>query len=301
MGNFEVVSAVHGIGPKSEELTALELAVIKRKASVGEFDDLRRQEANEWLEWQNLVGIDIQEDGRLQWEDHLRPIVKASTGFAPDIDAAPEVQWFGTDTTYRRPTITGKLQFDVDAFVERLPPLGKTLSLASVEEFAQLCDNTYEKLDPLVNVTRFHRQIVKALGSVGVERIVFTRHGKPSKNIGGAESRIACSIDGPEIVQVPVGKSAHAYGINSGATSGGAISPGNWPERWLPIVSGNCAEPERLPTPREIEFLRHNDLGRLVLTHSHDLRVLTLEQAKQKVDQLAEITAVLRKELEVAE
>src|SRR5689334_14203947 len=101
MSNLEILSATHGIAPRSDELLKLGTDLEKGRISSEEYELVRDSEIVEWCFVQEDAGIDIREDGKLWWHDHLRNIVKSSHGFAPDIDEAPVTRWFEDNRFYR--------------------------------------------------------------------------------------------------------------------------------------------------------------------------------------------------------
>ena len=127
--NIEVLSAVHGIAPRSDELLKLGGDVERGRDSRQAYDEQVAQETADWLELQANAGITFPENGKLDWQDHLRPIVKVAKCFAPDIDNAPVTRWYDSNTFYRQPTITDSYSLDYDAAEEWAKSLGENVSL----------------------------------------------------------------------------------------------------------------------------------------------------------------------------
>lgn len=280
---FELQSAVHGIAPRSDELHLLGTAVEKGRAPFEDFEALRDQETAEWLAFQEASGVDIYENGKLHWQDRLRPIVESTTGFADGIDQAPVTRWFATNTFYRQPTIVGDLTFDPEAFLSAYGGVGETVSLLSPGDFADLCQVEHGRPD---NVLNLYRQIVRGLGAVGVERVIFSRYsGEYGPLAFLDEALIVRDKDAPAIVQLPT--KLTSYTSNR---AGHRLASTQWLERWLPVIAGDTTAVDAAPTDQDLRELAATDLSGLVFTNTVDFEFLPLKHAKAKIEHLVEIT-----------
>src|SRR5687768_10571447 len=105
MSKTEILSATYGIAPRSDELLERQIDLGKGRISPEDVAPLEKTEMAQWTMCQVKAKIDRQDDGKLTWPDYLRPIVRASEGFAADIDGGPVTRWFDTNTFYRQPAI----------------------------------------------------------------------------------------------------------------------------------------------------------------------------------------------------
>lgn len=319
---IEVCSAVHGIAPRSDDLLRAGTDLERGRITPETYEALVATETDDWLALQADEGVTFREDGKLTWADHLRPIVKATDGFAEDIDAAPVTRWFETNTFYRQPTIEDSLEANNDQIDQLFAGKGY-VSLLAPDTFTQLCASELDEADTAQNVHSLYKQLFDRAVSSGVERITLTEYAATdfvrsvqSPPIEGVVA-LANTFPGLAISYLQLGN-AHKVGtiplvcppnlglevsetaqrnIGIASTYGFGSSKTQLPkERWQAVIVGDSTvlrTPE-LPSPQTILQSR---IERLVLTHTTDLQLLPLPFAHEKIKQLGEITSQLQEQL----
>lgn len=315
--NIEVLSAVHGIAPRSEELLRLGGDVERGRSKQADYDELIAEQTGDWLELQTRAGIDIVENGKLHWQDHLRPIVKASQGFAPDIDNAPVTRWFGDNRFYRQPTITGKLRLDYDRADEELGSLGENISLLAPRSFAYLCRDDYPELPAERNVQMLYSDLFFVLERQGVKRVLLedylpddllpTGSLSDTKLLASWCQDLQISLISPDKQSAIPYDLGSKFGVSVEAPALRQISAQpdyrrpnfNGSELWHQVIDASSTATDELSVSTfPSELFRSLAPARLVLTHNVDLESLPLTYAKGKVKHLGEFAAQLRQVLE---
>ncbi len=312
MSEIQILSATHGIAPRSDELLRVGGDVERGRLDKSVYTERIAQETEDWLRLQRDVGIDIQEDGKLAWQDHLRPIVKAATGFSTDVDNAPVTRWLETNTFYRKPTITGWLSLADDLVDSEIEKPSDHISLLAPFSFASLCDNTFEGTTPVENVLGLYSDLVEHLKNKGTTRITLTEvvNQELSEEVASPAyehvlrlARLNKDIDFAYInstgeyvntsYKFPdnVGKHVGILALNLVNTlepfaKQSKIAGG---EIWHSIIdSTNTAEDHIELEQQWVEAIKGARPERVVLTHSTDLQYLPLPYAKEKIKRLGE-------------
>lgn len=315
--SLEVLSAVHGIAPRSEELLKLGVDFEKGRASRESLDLKRDEETIEWCELQEDAGIDIRENGKLHWQDHLRPIVKASGGFAPDIDEAPITRWYEDNRFYRKPTIVDRLHFDEQKFNELQPNFGlatENVSLIAPSTFAALCEDQLSEFPAERNVFQLYGELLWDLAKKGVKRVTFEdytnghidEHGRRSALSEVEQYKEWC----PDITFALINPRNRATAIpwRLSPRLGVQIPPHDIPiiaaqpdyrqpefkggEVWYNVVDASTTAPDDLnENLLSLRILRNFGVAKLVLTHTVDLECLPRVVAQDKVKRLGEFAA----------
>ena len=311
--SIEVIAAVHGIAPRSDELLTLGADLERGRVNQEDFNDQRAIETADWLALQQEAGIDIQENGKLHWQDHLRPIAKATAGFAPDVDNAPVTRWPGENRFYRQPTITDWLRLDPKLLEAEIGDLGESISLLAPSSFAALCNNEFTEVPAESNVFQLYSDLLHFFEKRGVKRITFEDYHNTDRS-GSDVKQLAGWAKGTQLSLIsPGGQAALPYSVpaNLGVsveTAYGRIIA-EYPrhsrpnlkgrEVWRQVIDASVTVPyETKLTDREISDIRDLSPARLVLTHSVDFDgQIPLRQAQDKVRLLGDITADARERL----
>lgn len=321
MSNLEIFSATHGIAPRSDELLRIGGDVERGRLDPVVFEDKLAEEEEEWRTTQKNAGIDFYEDGKLAWQDHLRPIVKATSGFADDVDNAPVTRWFDTNTFYRQPTITGPLTFNPAIFEELVGQPGNYVSVLAPYSFSRLVDNQSD-IDPQENVYRLYEQLLGYYVTRGVGRVVL------EETFDNLVERIFDQK--PKLQLIALAEKFPELQINNIPTRGGTVAiPLNVPlnlgfefgngsinhlyrhipgpyrpnlfgrEIWQPVVDASTTAPDIVDVKQWSRNAYHQiSPGRLVLTHTVDLERLPLSHAQTKVRELGELSVILKEHFE---
>ncbi len=310
---FEVLSAVHGIAPRSDELLRLGGDVDRGRASALEYDELLQHESEEWLNVQQVEGIDRVSAGKLDWQDHLRPIVQATDGFKPGIDNAQVTRWYETNTFYRRPTITSYLNVDSS----KLPgEYGSSIDLLAPYSFASLCDNASTG-KTLELVTDLYDQIIYHYVNKGVGRIVLKEYTHQR-----LEDRILSNESLKEVTILANRYQSTEFAYLTSETSvpkdaplnlGLEITPhtakalslvpylNNGLEGrnvWTSVVHADSTLPDvSMASFWNKYILRQLGIAKLILTNTVDFQHIPLDYAKEKIKWLAEETRQTKSQL----
>ncbi len=313
MSNIEVTSSVHGIAPRSDELLRLGGDVERGRAKQEEYDALLSEETASWLAVQALAGITYLEDGKLRWQDHMRPIVKATTGFAPDVDNAPVTRWFETNSFYRKPTIIGELHLNAERLEEQLGRPGENISLLAPYSFSTLCDNQAEDIDLKDNVTLLYIDLLSYFQRNNTSRILFDEVAgfrplgtSPVNEVVKLARafpwlRLGYILSGKSPVVIP-GNLPRNLDLQVGLTTiqhFRHVPPQYRPglvdhELWQPIVNASTTVVDKVDVenwPKTV--LAQIQPKKLVLTHDVDLERLPLPYAHAKVRRLGELAVQL--------
>lgn len=318
--NIEVLSAVHGIAPRSDELLRLGGDVDRGRVRHELYEARLEEETTDWLNLQAEAGIDLQENGKLRWQDHLRPIVKATNGFADGIDEAPVTRWFETNTFYRKPTILGRLHFDPDRFEAEVGELSTVVSLLAPRAFSNLCDNKFEDLPAERNIFQLYSELFFYFEAKGVKRVVFEDYqAKPSNLfspdtlsdakvlaswcpdlqislISPGQTKIAIPFVPITNLSVEVGASTLRHFRHQPPYARPDLSGA---EIWQQAIDTKTTLEDKVDIDEwSLDALRVLKPGRLILTHSVDCERLPLSYAQSKVKHLGEIAAELRQKIE---
>ncbi len=167
---------IHGIYPRSETLVDLTRGLERGRVGEDEVRDQQIREAQGLINLQRDSHFAYVEDGKLTWQDILRPIVKSTVGFGGNVDTRPVTRLFDNNTFYRKPLITGPLQLDPELLDYYLidPQSGEwKVTLLSPYAFAQLCEDatTDNFRGTLENVTGLTKQIIDHLATRGVRMV----------------------------------------------------------------------------------------------------------------------------------
>lgn len=295
---IEVLSAVHGIAPRSDELLLLGSDLTKGRVSQEAFDEQIAQETEDWLALQAEAGIDLREDGKLSWQDHLRPIVKATRGFAPGVDDAPVTRWYEDNRFYRQPTVVGKLDFDGEKFVRLTGQPGESVSIIGPQTFFELVKSKLWPAETAREVENLYVQICEHYAAQGVRHVLFEEYkaGSQRARAGIQLSSFVTVAEtlGIDIVKIPsrIFETDITGQAKSAQWSYGQRKANTWQATTIvrAIDAGNTAEDPPLETTIEVG-------GRYILTHTVDLEKIPLRYANDKVKRLGEFTAQLRDEL----
>ncbi|MDB5184661.1 MAG: Cobalamin-independent synthase MetE-like protein [Candidatus Saccharibacteria bacterium] len=311
MSELLIESAVHGIAPRSDQLLTLGGDVERGRATQANFDEQVAIETADWLALQAEAGITYPEDGKLRWQDHLRPIVAATDGFAPGIDEAPVTRWYDSNTFYRQPTITGDLEFNPKEFTEQVGPLGGNVSLLAPDTFASLCRNEFDGIPADRNVWRLYTDILAHLEDNGVKRVLFENYLPGSLQATPLESleRHADWFADLQLVLLthPKEGGVVSFPIEPAKNIGLTIRPETLAhilktvpdylqpelkgvELIRPIIDATTTRLEQSTLyDEELRVLAQYEFGRVTLTHSLDLERLPLAYAQEKVKRLGEL------------
>jgi methionine synthase II (cobalamin-independent) len=121
--------------------------------------------------------------GQLNWLDLLRPIASSFRGFQKrsskgEDSIGPVTRWYSTNTFYRKPTITGKIECDGTELSEFLPELKRKgiVFLLGPYSFVRLCQNSYYKdtKDVVLDYAEAIAKNIKALKEKGYNAILFS-------------------------------------------------------------------------------------------------------------------------------
>lgn len=313
---LQILSAVHGIAPKSDQLLRLGADLERRRISEPSYHDQVDKETAEWLALQSEAGIDIQENGKLKWQDHLRPIVKVTDGFTPEIDQAPVTRWFEDNRFYRKPTIEDRLRLNYDLFEAVFPDTGEHISLLSPRAFANLCSDRYVELPAECNILQLYSELLFALEQRGVKRVTFEdyadgrlTHGGKNESLADIETLaswcpdIQFSIINPQdnATAIPW-RLQQNLGIQIPKEDLSIIAREpeyNQPdlrkgEVWQQVEDASTTHSRELSIGRSAEILVKFGVSRLVLSHTVDLECVPLSYAKDKVKRLGEFAASLK-------
>lgn len=319
---IEVLSGVHGIAPRSEELFRLGADLERGRVSSDAFEEQVLQEADDWLALQTEAGIDIPGDSKLTWQDHLRPLVRASTDV--DVDNAPVTRWFEDNRFYRRPTITSGLSFSPEVFQASSGPSVEATSLVAPYTFRELCDwsedLTEEEIDAAV--LDLYSNVLKHLNGNNVRRVVLEEYGAPKT----VEERIlnprplawtsflASRLPDLEVAYLNIGQESQlipsVYPNNlSLGISGSAIDSLNGfgghgsiladREIWQQVVDSDRTLADAFSlSDGSLDALRHAKPARIVLTNTVDFELLPLVSAAEKIKRLAAFANQLQEHLD---
>lgn len=297
--NIEVLSAVHGIAPRSDELLLLGSDLGRGRVSQAAFDEQVAQETEAWLVLQTEAGINLREDGKLNWPDHLRPIVKATRGFAPGIDDAPVTRWYEDNRFYRQPTVVGELRFNGEKFGRLTGQPGESVSLIGPQTFFELVKSTLWPGETAKEVEKLYVQLCEYYAAQGVRHVLFEEHdaGSPRTHAGIQLSSFVTRAQalGIDIAKIPsrIFETDISGQAKSTQWSYGQTKAKAWQATTIvrAVDAGNTAEDPPLQVTFEVG-------GRYILTHAVDLEKIPLKHAQDKVKRLGEFTAQLRDELE---
>lgn len=305
---IEVLSAVHGIAPRSDDLLRLGGDVSRGRASQASYNDLLAEEKENWLSVQRTAEIDLVGESKLDWQDHLRPIAANSDGFLPDVNEAPVTRWFETNTFYRQPTIIDKLRLRQDDFFEAVGQPDSTVSLIAPYTFANLCSNK-AAIPAADNVRELYQQLFDAYKNRGVERVICTEYfDNPAplrtngidavQQLATAHPDITLSyLSAPRspVVLPPKEQWPHNLVVSINPytyQSLRRVESGPEPlfsgrELWHPLVQADSTNPDT----NELISLNKNDIkycspARIVLTNTVDFEHVPLPYAQQKIRQL---------------
>ena len=313
MSNIEILSAVHGIAPRSNELLRLGTDLDRGRVEQEVYDEQLASETAAWLDLQTEAGIDIREDGKLGWHNHLQPIVTFSNGFSPNIDEGPLTRWFNDNRFFRQPAIIGRLSLNYDYVTQQLGTLGDNVSLLSPSSFANLCDDRYPELPAERNVLQLYADLFFYFEQNGVKRVLLEDY-LPSTvqredslhyvkslvdwNAGLHISLISPSnqVAIPRPVDPRLGIGIEARTLRYISTQPDYVKLDfNHAEIWHQVIDASDTKNDDLePSKFPIDLFESLSPVRLILTHSVDLECLPLKYAQDKVKHLGEFVSNVR-------
>ncbi len=314
MSETIVLSAVHGIAPRSDELLKLGADYERGRATQETFTAYLVQEADEWLQVQREAGIAFPENGKLGWQDHLRPLVNVTDGFAPDVDNGTVTRWFEDNRFYRQPIIVDRLQLDLTKFEQDFPPTGENISLLSPRSFSSLCANAFAELPAERNIVQLYGELLFCLEQRGVKRVTFTEYLPAALHGEGLDSIKLLADWSPDIafaVFAPGGQCDVPYNptsnigiglegavLNKIATSPEYRRPAfKGKEIWHQAIDTTNTQNTKSDIEAHLDIIRELAPARLVITHTVDLECLPLVVVKDKVKQLGELAAKVAEKL----
>jgi 5-methyltetrahydropteroyltriglutamate--homocysteine methyltransferase len=100
-----VAAYQHGIYPRSEDVVAATRGLERGRTSPVEVEAAFRADREDVIQTQREAGLDFFSDGLLRWQDIFRPLVGATAG----LDARTLIRWFDNNTFFRAPEIAGDL------------------------------------------------------------------------------------------------------------------------------------------------------------------------------------------------
>ena len=316
MSNIEVRSAVHGIAPRSDDLLRLGGDVERGRASPDEYETAVKEETVHWLSVQEAAGITYTEDGKLRWADHLRPIIKATEGFAPDVDQAPITRWFATNTFYRRPTIQGELRFDPIRYEEQVGTPGENISLLAPYSFSTLCD--HDRGEPRIDyIGQLYDQLLEYIRNQDTRRLVLEEPAecRPFDTVPIEQAcRLAGNFPALRVAYLQNGRSATVVprqlpenlDVRFDTTSVKHMKHRPPPYRphlrghelWQPVIDADNTLEDKLDCADwPLDVLYDLQPASIVLTHTVDLERLPLPYAEAKVRRLGAFAAAVQNHL----
>lgn len=180
----EVTSTIYGAVPWSDNLLNVS-GDIRRNREIDESkftDQLASDRQYNWhvIEESGITYFsDMWEGGKL---DYFRDTVKASDGFADDIDSATNARWLNTNTFFRQPDIAGRLsntknhryEKEFDWLDQQESEVMFQPTLVSPYTFSKLSARTegIGEAKALSYVTGLYDQILASAASRGVRHIL---------------------------------------------------------------------------------------------------------------------------------
>lgn len=283
MSNFEVLGAVHGIAPRSDALLELGGRVERGRAAPEDYHALLVEEEHNWLAHCQEAGLTYYDSGKRRWQDHLRPFVYHTDGFAEGatdtyrqagddqwqlftrpftefpagflggIDEAPLNRWPNTNTFYRRPTITDELNLHAESFSLATGDFGPYLNYLAPYSFAECCDDI-SGIDKITNITRIYKQLLEWVYREGSTETVLFHEAYPTELFDGRATEAISDI-ARDFPQLDVGY------ISSAAVSALALdAPQNVGYGISPETLSNLQTAQRAPLPGPRPDLRGRTL-----------------------------------------
>lgn len=137
-----------GIAPRSNESAKKHRLLRDGYVSESEFKAILKRDQRALVSAQKSFAF--VSDGQLDWADIIRPLAHSFAGFgrkdsSGEDAVGPVTRWFRTNTFYRRPSITGKLDCRPGALSEFVPSgIGKsTIFLLAPYSFVKLVDDEF--------------------------------------------------------------------------------------------------------------------------------------------------------------
>lgn len=210
-----------GIYPRSEQLVELTRSYDRGKTDVTSIENQIRQDTNDLVRLENRREFESFSDGALAWQDQLRPIVESLDGVRTGTRYS---RWFDTNTFYKKPTVTGKIQsrpIDPTRFVRAdLLPQNHNwkVTLVGPYTFSELSENLYyqSRSDLLFDVAHAEKQIIHKLKSAGVTKfelaepcLVYRPYTEEA--LSKSESEAALAAIGQAVAGVAVNTSVKTY------------------------------------------------------------------------------------------
>ncbi len=123
MSTITVNGALFGIHPRSEQLVKTTRDYDRGRVDGTALKDAFQNDTRELVELQRAAGFDLVSDGQLNWQDFLRPLSENISGLEIGADLT---RWFDTNTFFRRPRVTKKLQANTDAIMHAVNGFGNS-------------------------------------------------------------------------------------------------------------------------------------------------------------------------------
>lgn len=320
---LKILSALHGIAPRSNELLRLGADLERNRIDKDTVEDKFEEETREWIDFQISSGIDIIENGNLTWQDHLRPIVKSSNGFIEDIDNSPVTRWFDDNRFYRKPTVISEPSLNKEKFLDNVDLRQISLSIIAPYTFSELCDwpNDLTKKDKINLTKNLYKEIIRTLINSSIERITLEEYSKVEEEniiLENSLVDVACELasEFPQLTfsyidigeQVQVIPMSIPTNLELGVRQS-TINHLNTIKPYGPSLKGKTIWQQVLDPKTTLnddlsfsnwplESLRYSKLDKIILTNSVDLELLPLDFAKRKVVKLAEFVSEFNQYLE---
>jgi 5-methyltetrahydropteroyltriglutamate--homocysteine methyltransferase len=98
----ELQAFVPGIYPRSEELVQATRDLDRGRTTQAAVDEQVERDRAAFVSGQQDVGLDLLADGKLDWQDHFRPLLEAAEG----LETGALTRFLDTNTFYRAPKAT---------------------------------------------------------------------------------------------------------------------------------------------------------------------------------------------------
>jgi len=156
-----VEAYLNGIFPRSEKALEAGSNLLKGRETKEQLFRLLEEETLELIKLQQDLNLDYVTDGQLLWQDFLRPIV-ASLGLhgkSSNADENPVTRQVYTNTFYRKPVVSDKINFHKNLVDERFLAYVKKekrkIILPSPFAFAYLSDGIHKNEDGTIKKDTF--------------------------------------------------------------------------------------------------------------------------------------------------
>jgi 5-methyltetrahydropteroyltriglutamate--homocysteine methyltransferase len=177
-----------GVFPRSEQLVQATRGFARGKTSQSELESAFHHDYEELASLQRENDLRYFVDGQLNWQDLFRPFSTIFTG----IQTGGLARWFDNNAFYRKPTVTGKVNFSGanpgPYFKSGYLPTGTKAILPGPFTFAALSQNTgYGSVADLVDdMAHSMKDLIEQLRKSGYEYFQFD---EPCLSAGGITRR----------------------------------------------------------------------------------------------------------------